>query len=182
MPEPEHALEWHWLRQSRYVLENPPVAAAREVAEIGFVRRKLAALRASAYFLLGRSSEAHYIDEIRHGDDLTARQIVCVDVTSARENFAVWRLCAQLARVAWEPLRRVNDELTAIECAPAPRFNRILTDRDQCRPGLGKRQTAHTEDLNLSIGGVPYRPVDRLAERESLRNGQRRSDAYRSRL
>src|SRR5689334_18954009 len=149
MPESEHPLERHWLRQSHYVLENPAVATAREIAEIGFVRRKLAALRASAYFVLGRSSEAHYIDEIGHGDDLTARQIICVWITSAGENFAVWRLCAQLARIAREPFRRVNDELTAIERAPAPRFDRILADRDQCRPGLGKCQAAHTEDLNL---------------------------------
>ena len=110
---------------------------------------ELAALRASAYFSLGRSSEAHYIDEIGHGDDLTTRKILCVGITSPRENFAVWRLCAQLARVAREPFRRVNDELTAIEGAPAPRFNRILAYRDQCRPGLGKCQAAHTRDLNL---------------------------------
>src|SRR5689334_5507811 len=126
MPESEHALERHCLRQSHHVLENPAVAAAREIAEIGFVRRKLTALRASAYFFPGRSSEAHYIDEIGHGDAFTARQIVCVQITSGRENFAVWRLCTQLARIAREPFRRVNDELTAIERAPAPRFNRIL--------------------------------------------------------
>jgi hypothetical protein len=166
MPESEHALEWYWLRQSHYILENPAVAAAREIAEIGFVRRKLTALRASAYFLLGRSSEAHYIDEIGHGDDLTARQIVCVEITSGRENFAVWRLCAQLARVAREPLRRVNDEITAIERAPAPRFNRILADRDECRPGLGKCKPRTPKILTLNQRRAPSQGTDSCVARE----------------
>ncbi len=94
VPEPEHAFVWNRLRRSHYALQNPPVPPAGEIAEVGFVWRKLAALSASTHFFLRRSSEAHYVDEIGHRDDLAAQQIIWVEITSGSENFAIWRLCA----------------------------------------------------------------------------------------
>ena len=155
MPEPEHSLERNRLRQTHYVLENPAVTAAGEITEVGFVRRKLAQLRASSHFPLRRSSEAHHIDEIGSGDDLTAWQIASVQITRRGENFAIWRLRAHLARVARESFSRVNDEPAAIARAPAPRFDGILADGDQRRPRLGKCQSSHWIPIEVGLYSLP---------------------------